>query len=244
MSSFKFKQFIVKQDKSTMKVGTDAVLLGTWVDIRTTDKNILEIGIGCGVISLIIAQRYSHITIDGIDIDKASVEEANDNFQNSPWSGRITAINDSLQTYNTAKKYDFIVSNPPFFNNSLQCPDEQRNNARHTATLPYTDLLLYSYQLLNNNGILAIILPYNEGNDFIKLSTNFNYKIRRTTIVYPTPTSRPKRLLIELIKNTENSNSTPADNDINRQQNMAIEITRHKYTDEYIALTKDFYLKM
>lgn len=243
MSSFNFKQFIVNQDKSTMKVGTDAVLLGTWINIRTTDSNLLEIGVGCGVISLIIAQRYSQIKIDGIDIDKASVEEANDNFHNSPWPERITAINDSLQTYKTTKKYDFIVSNPPFFNNSLQCPDKQRNNARHTITLPYTDLLLYSYKLLNNNGILAIILPYNEGIDFIKLSTKFNYKIKRTTAVYPTPTSQPKRLLIELIKNTEN-NDTLTNNDISQQQNLVIENSRHNYTDEYITLTKDFYLKM
>ena len=146
MSIFQFKKFSVKQDNSSMKVGTDAVLLGCWTQLRQIDKQLLEVGTGCGVISLIIAQRYNFVNIDAIDIDKASILDAKDNFNYSPWNNRLSAINDSLQTYNPDKQYDIIVSNPPYFNNSLQCPNNQRSVARHTNTLSYNDLLSYSHK--------------------------------------------------------------------------------------------------
>lgn len=246
MSIFNFKQFDVKQDKSSMKVGTDAVLLGTWVRINTSSTNVLEVGTGCGVISLIIAQRYPEVTIDAIDIDQESADEAEENFRNSPWIHRLNAINKSLQEYNTTKVYDSIISNPPYFNNSLQCPKQQRTNARHTNTLSYNDLLNHSNNLLSNNGSLSVILPFEEGKLFIKLSTEFNFILNRITEVYPTPTSQPKRMLIELIKQpaTTNSITITKVSDIQHSDTLVIENSRHNYTDDYISLTKDFYLNM
>lgn len=247
MSIFHFKQFDVKQDKSSMKVGTDAVLLGTWVRINTLSTSALEVGTGCGVISLIIAQRYPEVTIDAIDIDQESVCEAEENFINSPWKHRLNAINKSLQEYNTTKVYDFIISNPPYFNNSLQCPKQQRTNARHTNTLSYNDLLNHSHNLLSNNGSLSVILPYEEGKLFIRLSTEYNFILNRITKVYPTPTSQPKRMLIELIKQPATTNSITITKVSDIQQHsdtLVIENSRHNYTDDYISLTKDFYLNM
>ena len=247
MSIFQFKKFSVKQDNSSMKVGTDAVLLGCWTQLRQIDKQLLEVGTGCGVISLIIAQRYNFVNIDAIDIDKASILDAKDNFNYSPWNNRLSAINDSLQTYNSDKQYDIIVSNPPYFNNSLQCPNNQRSVARHTNTLSYNDLLSYSHKLLSTNGIFSVILPFEEGKEFINLAKQYHFSVNRITKVYPTPTSIPKRLLIELQKN---ENILGTEKYINQSEKayiediLTIEISRHNYTEEYIGLTKEFYLKM
>ena len=112
MSIFQFKKFSVKQENSSMKVGTDAVLLGCWTQLRKTDKQLLEVGTGCGVISLIIAQRYNFVNIDAIDIDKASILDAKDNFNYSPWNNRLSAINDSLQTYNPDNEVlNYVINN-------------------------------------------------------------------------------------------------------------------------------------
>lgn len=135
---FRFKQFAVRQKRSPMKVGTDGVLLGAWAEIRTADRRILDIGTGTGLIALMMAQRAPEARITGIDI--IDVSEARENAEASPWNDRLTFERTSVQKFESPEPFDLILSNPPFFVDSLTCPDNGRTTARHTVTLPYEDL--------------------------------------------------------------------------------------------------------
>ena len=165
--SFRFKQFFVNDDRCAMKVGTDGVLLGCWTPItvhRTpytihpTPFRVLDIGTGSGLIALMLAQRCPNAQIDAIDIDTSAIEQAKENFAQSPFSNQLAAYPSSLQTW-PDHPYDLVVSNPPYFQNSLKNPDEGRKQARHTDSLSYQELLSHSARLLNENGHLALILP-------------------------------------------------------------------------------------
>jgi tRNA1Val (adenine37-N6)-methyltransferase len=230
---FKFKQFTISQDRCAMKVGTDGVLLGAWADCENA-KTILDIGTGTGLIALMLAQR-STAHIDAIEIDQSASEQAGENVTKSPWETRISVINKSLQQFTEQidKKYDLIVSNPPFFQNSLYAPNQSRTNARHNASLEYEDILDASLKLLSNNGMLSLILPYLEGTMFIvKAAGKGLYCVRQTNIL-PNPGKAPKRLLLEFTK-------------IKKplvEQEIIIELNkRHEYSDAYKNLTRDFYL--
>ncbi len=150
-----------------MKVGTDGVLLGAWADCDNA-KRILDIGTGTGLIALMMAQR-SQAQIDAIEIDEHASEQAIENVNRSPWASRVNVINKSLQDYSKVenKAYDLIVSNPPYFQNSMFAPDKKRTDARHNSNLELEDLLKGAKKLLSNDGKLSIILPYLEGNMFI-----------------------------------------------------------------------------
>ena len=231
---FKFKQFTVFQDRCAMKVGTDGVLLGAWADCENA-KTILDIGTGTGLIALMLAQR-SPAHIDAIEIDQSASEQASENVTKSPWESRISVINKSLQQFTEQidKKYDLIVSNPPFFQNSLYAPDQNRTNARHNASLEYEDILDASLKLLSNNGTLSLILPYLEGTMFIVKAAGKGLYCVRQTNVLPNPGKTPKRLLLEFAKSKK-----PL-----VEQEIIIELNkRHEYSDAYKNLTRDFYLK-
>ena len=246
---FQFKQFTIHQDRTAMKVGTDGVLLGAWAPIKSDATNILDIGTGTGLIALMIAQRLTStdsflqpninkLNITAIDIDRASIEQAVENINNSIFARYITTEHTSLQQHNPGEKYDAIVCNPPYFVASLKCPDLARSQARHTDTLSFDDLLLYSSRLLNYDGTLSVILPITEGKTLIDLAPKYNFTLSQIVEVYPTQTTPPKRLLMHF---TYNNN----DNNIELKKScLTIEISRHNYTEEYIALTRDFYLKM
>jgi tRNA1Val (adenine37-N6)-methyltransferase len=231
---FKFKQFTIFQDRCAMKVGTDGVLLGAWADCENA-KTILDIGTGTGLIALMLAQR-SLAHIDAIEIDQSASEQASENVTKSPWESRISVLNISLQQFTEQidKKYDLIVSNPPFFQNSLYAPDQNRTNARHNASLEYEDILDASLKLLSNNGMLSLILPYLEGTMFIVKAAGKGLYCVRQTNVLPNPGKTPKRLLLEFTK-------------IKKplvEQEIIIELNkRHEYSDAYKNLTRDFYLK-
>jgi tRNA1Val (adenine37-N6)-methyltransferase len=230
---FKFKQFTIQQDKCAMKVGTDGVMLGAWVSCKNT-KNILDIGTGTGLIALMLAQM-SNANIDALEIDEEACSQAKENVDKSPWSDRINIIHQSYQDFlQTAhKKYDLIVSNPPYFQNSLFAPNEKRTNARHNSNLELDDIINGAKKILNEEGVLSLILPYMEGNMFIlKASEKGLYCIRQTKVL-PKPNRDPKRLLLEFMK-------------IKKpliEQEIIIEINkRHEYSEAYKNLTKDFYL--
>ena len=230
---FKFKQFTVFQDRCAMKVGTDGVLLGAWADCENA-KTILDIGTGTGLIALMLAQR-SPAHIDAIEIDQSASEQASENVTKSPWESRISVLNISLQQFTEQidKKYDLIVSNPPFFQNSLYAPDQNRTNARHNASLEYEDILDASLKLLSNNGMLSLILPYLEGTMFIVKAAGKGLYCVRQTNVLPNPGKTPKRLLLEFAKSKK-----PL-----VEQEIIIELNkRHEYSDAYKNLTRDFYL--
>jgi tRNA1Val (adenine37-N6)-methyltransferase len=218
-----------------MKVGTDGVLLGAWPDVASADK-VLDVGTGTGLVALMVAQRNSNAEIDAIDIDPAAVGQAKENVKNSPFFSQINCLNISLQDFLkwTDKKYDMIVSNPPFFVQSLKSPYAQRTLARHADSLPVEDLIGISSALLSDKGRLSLIYPYEHKEELIKSARrNFLYP-SRITHVYPTPDSSPKRVLIEFSK---------ADFPM-QENNLIIEKDRHVYSDDFAALVRDYYLAM
>lgn len=230
---FKFKQFTIHQDKCAMKVGTDGVLLGAWAkcDEATT---VLDIGTGTGLIALMLAQR-SNAIIDAIEIDTDACLQAKENFKNSSWNNRISLINQSFQDYanETGKKYDLIVSNPPYFQNSLHAPGEQRSTARHNKELELNDILSGASKLLADKGTLSIILPYIEGVLFITHAADEGLYCVRQTNVLPKPKAATKRLLLEFQK----TKKTFVDQDLIIESG-----NRHEYSENYKELTRDFYL--
>ncbi|MBD8389730.1 tRNA1(Val) (adenine(37)-N6)-methyltransferase [Dysgonomonas sp. BGC7] len=232
---FHFKQFTVYHDRCAMKVGTDGVLLGAWTDISDA-KTALDIGTGTGLISLMIAQRNSNITIDAIDIEIDAIAQAKDNIKNSPFATQIKCTQCSVQEFaeKYEKKYDIIVSNPPFFAESLKSPDNQRSLARHDDTLSINDLLKASAKLLNNNGKLSLIYPYEYKRAILDIAKLNNLFINKATNVYPTSSSQPKRILLEISKNQTSI----------QENSLTIEESRHIYSDEFTELVKDFYLKL
>ncbi len=238
MSSFSFKQFTIEQSKTAMKVGTDGVLLGAWCDLPSDlDAKILDIGTGTGLIAIMAAQRSPLAMVDAIEIDEMAFEQAVENSQKSPFSSQINIYHCSLQNYLPEESclYAAIVCNPPYFINSLKNPDSSRSTARHTDSLSFNDLITHSFRLLKEEGILSVILPTAEGNQFIELAKNSGFIVTRTTNIHPTVGAETKRLLIELQKNNE-----PI---LIEESHLTIEISRHQYTEEYISLTRDFYLK-
>lgn len=234
-SYFQFKQFTIRHDLCAMKVGTDGVLLGAWADVRCCRK-ILDIGTGTGLIALMLAQRCT-AGADAIDIDTDACNQAVKNVADSPFAGRIRVIQADFASYaaGCTDKYDLIVSNPPYFIDSLKCPDGKRNLARHTDTLLLADLIKGSGKLLTTNGRIALILPFEQLHILLTIAKeNQLYPCRRTDVL-PLPGALPKRLLIEL--SLQQQIPPPSDT-------LVIEEARHQYTEAYTALTKDFYLKM
>ena len=152
---FQFKQFTIEQELCAMKVGTDGVLLGAWAK---GGPRILDIGTGTGIIALMMAQRYPEAQVTAIDIDEGAVRQAEQNVSRSPFLGRISVLQQAVQEH--LGEYESIVSNPPFFIDSLQAPDEQRNMARHTATLSYAELMKAAYRLLADNGEFSVVIPF------------------------------------------------------------------------------------
>lgn len=230
---FQFKQFTIHQDRTPMKVGTDGVLLGAWAELEHAE-NILDIGTGTGLIALMSAQRNSSARIDAIEIERDACMQARENVAASPWSDRIEIIQSALQDFKPEKRYDSIVCNPPFFINSTLTPDNGRTLARHCNSLPHTDLIDHAVQLLTPGGTFNVILPVNEAKELIAYAQMHQLYPRHITRVHPTPTKPPKRYLI--LFSTDTATATEDD--------LVIELSRHQYSQEYIGLTREFYLLM
>lgn len=231
---FRFKQFEVLNDRTAMKVGTDGVLLGAWCPVEGA-RRVLDVGTGCGVIALMIAQRNSQATICGIDIDHDAVEEAAINFANSPWSSRLTACEcDFNCRQEHAGQYDLIVSNPPYFIDSLLPPDAARTMARHTQTLTYGQLIEGASRLLTDDGTLALISPTEAESAIIEAATFASLPVRRLTRVISKLGSAPKRILWTLSRYSTDF----------VEDTLTISKPDGTFTEEYVALTGAFYLKM
>ncbi len=218
-----------------MKVGTDGVLLGAWTDVENT-SNILDIGTGSGLIALMLAQR-SKANITAIDIDKNAVIQAKINAENSQWANRIKVIESDLMEFSnsTNQQFDLIVSNPPYFKNSLETPELARTIARHATTDFHNQIIISSLKLLSDNGKLCLILPISEGNECIRFAQSNGLNCSKKITVYPKFNSDAKRLLIELSK----QETTCFESEITIESPV-----RHCYTNEFITLVKDFYLKL
>ena len=230
---FAFKQFTVRHDRCAMKVGTDGVLLGAWTDLSHS-RRILDIGTGTGLIALMLAQRCMDVRITAIDLDSAAVEQAQENIQASPWKDRIEALQQDICTYHPNGTFDTIVSNPPYFIDSLKCPDGQRSTARHTDTLDADRLIGKVSELLTSDGRFSIILPAEQTEDLIRVAGEKGLHPSRQTWVITRPGLSPKRILMEFRKIPVTL----------QPDELVIELERHVYSEEYIALTKEFYLKM
>ena len=233
-SWFQFKQFKVEQGKTAMKVGTDGVLLGAWTSVGDA-ASILDVGTGTGLIALMLAQRTTSAHITAIDIDGKAVEQATDNATQSPWSSRIEVAAADFNHFRVGESslFDLIVSNPPYFKQSLKPPTKSRSLARHDHMLSHDDLIEHSIRLLKNNGRLCVILPYVEGSVFIALAAAKGLFCTRKTNVYATPNAEVKRLLLEFSKVQAKM----------MEDNLVIEEGgRHAYSKEYLELTRAFYL--
>ena len=231
---FKFKQFSVVDTHTAMKIGTDGILLGSWVDLKG-DEHILDVGSGCGVIALMAAQKNNQAKITAIEIDDSACIDAHENIFNSPWKDRVTLMNAPLQEFNSDQKWDSIISNPPFFENSMSAKGEERHQARHTDSLHYTDLLFFAQKHLSDNGSLNIILPVENGEACMDVCSDFDLHAQRTCYVKPVPQKEPHRILLSIGKQ-----NIPAE-----KTTLIIEdgVTRHHYTSAYKEICKDFYLK-
>jgi len=230
---FTFKQFSIRHDRCAMKVGTDGVLLGAWTDLHHS-RHILDIGTGTGLIALMLAQRNNECQITAIDIDTEAVGQATDNIQNSPWKDRVVAICQDICTYQANGMFDTIVSNPPYFIDSMKSPDNQRTTARHTDSLDANRLLEKVSELLTPEGQFSIILPADQTKNLILIANQNGLYPSRCTQVITRPGLSPKRVLMEFRKTHQEY----------LQDELIIELDRHVYSQEYIALTKEFYLKL
>ncbi len=236
-STFQFKQFIVEQDRCAMKIGTDGVLLGAWTSLDNDPDSILDIGSGTGVISLQLAQRSNAQTIDAIELDPDAFEQCTENFEASPWNDRLFCYHASVQEFTAEMdlKYDLIVSNPPFYTDNYKTEDPARDLARFTDTLPFEHLFLCAIQLLALGGIFSVIIPKKEQQNIESIASRHSLFPGRICEVRGTPDSPIKRVLMEFSREKFRS---PV------HEQLTIENGRHDYTDSYIALVKDFYLKM
>jgi len=229
---FRFKQFAVVNDRTAMKVGTDGVLLGAWCPVLDATR-VLDVGTGCGVIALMVAQRNHQAIIDAIDIDKGAIEEAALNFKNSPWHGRLTAIEVDFNTMSKDTRYDLIISNPPYFANGILPTGESRTTARHTCSLTYRQLIESGSQLLTEDGLLAFISPTDAQAAIIEAATFTSLPIRLLTHVIPVEGAKPKRTLWLLSRR-----DIPY-----REDEITIAQSDGSFTSRYIAMTRDFYLR-
>jgi tRNA1Val (adenine37-N6)-methyltransferase len=230
---FAFKQFKIKQDKCAMKVGTDAVLLGAWTECGNA-KKILDVGTGTGVLALMLAQK-SEATIWAIDIDKDSFIDAKENAYQSKWNDRLKVLNISMQefTKENSNDFDVIISNPPYFTDAYKAKELSRNTARHTDELPFDQLIECVVKLLSEDGHFFSILPYNEAIQFKNMAAKNNLYLIKSTRVKTKPEKEPKRLLMMYSKKQA----------IQTEDELVIELDeRHHYTQQYIDLTKDYYL--
>ena len=230
---FSFKQFKIYQNKSAFKVGTDSVLLGASADI-TGAESILDIGSGTGLISIMLAQRCNAV-ITAIESDDDSFIQTCENVNSCKWNNRINVKHTRLQDFNPEQvKFDLIVTNPPYFCDSLKNADLRRSAARHNDSLTSDEILSGVSRLLKEDGRLQLIMPYVEGNVFIAEAIKYELYCNSILKIKPLPTSDIRRLILTFSRFQEKTS----------ESFLTIEHgKRHEFTEEYINLTKDFYLK-
>lgn len=234
--AFEFKQFAIEQDRCTMKVGTDGVLLGAWADVADA-KTALDIGTGTGVIAIMLGQRTDDMTIHAVEIEGDACEQAQENMANAPWADRLKVFHTSIQDHAKSfpDKYDLIVSNPPFFTGGTFSNNQDKNSVRHTIKLPHGDLLSAVRTLLSPQGRFAIILPYIEGLRFQELAKTYHLYMTKVLEVKPKEDKPVERLLMQF----EREKKPLEQEELIIQRDGA-----NEWTGDYIALTGDFYLYM
>ena len=230
---FRFKQFTIVQDGCAMKVGTDGCLLGGWFDCSRS-KNILDVGCGSGLIAIMAAQRCN-AQITGIEIDGNAAIQATENVNNSPWSERIEIINCDFLEYNTDKKFDTIVCNPPFFVNSLKCDKSSRTLARHSDSLNNSKFFAKCAEISTPALAVSKIIPCDIIEEWLSAAKENDFYASRITYIKTTPKKEPKRVLIEFVRNNETKTI---------ESTLIFEKERGEYSEDVKNILRDFYLKI
>ena len=235
---FRFKQFTIRHDRSAMKVGTDGVLLGAWAQVPiyeqpTPHPSVLDVGTGTGLIALMLAQRYPDAKIVGIDIDEASVEQAKENVESTPFKTQIAILEQDFSNIDSfSNKYDLIVSNPPFYTEDTLGGKEARDKARHTTSLPFETLVKNTAKLLSKSGLFSVIIPFQSAADFISICVANRLYLTRRLNIRSKETKPFNRVMLEFSTTIQ-----PADTSI-----LTLYDAHHERTPEYTQLTQDFYL--
>jgi tRNA1Val (adenine37-N6)-methyltransferase len=237
-SVFKFKRFEVIQESNGLKIGTDAIVLGALSEINSNTKLILDVGTGTGVIALMLAQKNNvDAKIIAVEINEKSAQEATQNFNNSAWSSNLNCLNISFQEFSKLHftNIDLIVSNPPYFNNSLKSKSSAKSIAKHTQELNFSELIEHSSKLLSPEGELHVIIPANEFNFFCSVAKSNGLFLKKIYWIKPTENSIPKRVVLfySFVKNEKSEDTI-----------VIKDATKEKYTEQFKMLTKDYYLNL
>lgn len=232
---FEFKQFTIHQDNCAMKVCTDSCLFGAYVadKLELQNSNILDIGTGTGLLTLMLAQKTG-ATIDAVEIDDKAFLQAKENFKNSPWNERLKIINADIQNWVAEKKYNFIISNPPFFENDLRSDNKSKNAAKHDTQLTLSDLLKVIDRNLTADGKAALILPYHRSDDLDQLLQIHNFFIEEKILVKQTPKHNYFRIFLIFGRDKKNI----------VEKEITIKDEHNNYTDPFKVLLKDYYLHL
>lgn len=230
--AFHFKQFSLNHHRSTMKTGTDAILLGVWTDVSEVTE-ALDIGSGSGIISLFIAAR-SNANVISIEIDNESVDESNSNYASSRFGDRMKVLNTDFVSYadSTESKFDLIVSNPPFFTNDLHSPDERKTIARHTDSLSFSQLCSGVSQLLKVDGRFTVVLPYSQYQKFCDIAREYKLFVFKELLIFPRRGLEPNRINIEF-KRSEILSL--------KKEFFIIREENNKFTDQYREILGKYY---
>lgn len=233
-SIFRFKQFALSNDRSAMKIGTDGVLLGAWCEMHDSPDGcrVLDVGCGTGVIGLMVAQRYPHCEVTCLDVDADAVEECRQNIIASPFASRVNAVRGDFLNYNPDCRYQLIISNPPYFKDSLRAPDKSRMTARHDDTLPLAALMRHASGMLDEAGRMALVLPVERDGDVEFESALCGLHITRRCNIFTVPGKPQRRTLWELALKAAPTMTTE----------LFIHDKSGAYSKEYVSLLKDFYL--
>jgi tRNA1Val (adenine37-N6)-methyltransferase len=230
---FRFKQFEIQQGKSAMRVGTDAVLLASWADISGA-KHVLDVGTGTGVIALMCAQKNADAHIEAIEIHEGSAEDAKLNFEHSKWHSRMKVHHGDFLKIVSGEKFDLLISNPPYFSQSLRASDPGRSAARHDDSLPADAFMKQAKQLLNKEGMIALILPVNQLERWVEEASKFHFRPKRICHVFTLAHKDATRVMIEF----------SADEMVEpKMESILIEKSPGEFSEAYKNLTRDFYMK-
>lgn len=230
MSTFQFKYFRVSQTNTTMKVGTDSMLLGALV--KADDPHaVLDIGTGTGVIALMLAQRFVNAEIIGLEIDQKACEEADFNFQESSWNNRLSSVNEDVLQVNFDQSFDLIVSNPPYYENSLLSENERTSRAKHAAFLPVSALLKKVSTLLTENGKFWVIVPSENSESWIESASENQLFLNQSVSIFGKEGQGRKRAVLVFSREQR----------VSEKSSLTVRNEKGAYTKEYIELTKEFH---
>jgi tRNA1Val (adenine37-N6)-methyltransferase len=229
MSIFQFRHFQIHQENTALKVGTDSMLLGA-ICHWENPKRLLDIGTGTGVLALMCAQRFAFEEIIGLEISKKAIIDAQINTKNSPFIPKISIVNQAVQEYDPTEKFDAIISNPPFFENSSKNQNEQKSLARHTESLSFSELLGSISKLLTEDGKAWVIIPFESRENFIQLAEESHLFVSDLVTLFGKP-NRPTRTIISFGKQISET----------RSSSICIRTENGAYTEEYKILTQEFH---